>query len=126
MSDKAIAKDGEKPKKKQASDTVKGADFAKLDIRIGKIENVEQIPKSKKLFKLSVDLGGERRTIVAGLAEHYRAEELVGKHVAVVLNMEPVQLMGVKSEGMLLAAEDGKIVSILTIEKSVKPGAKVR
>jgi len=126
ISDKAIAKNGEKPKKNQASDTVKGADFDKLDIRIGKIENVEQIPKSKKLFKLSVDLGGERRTIVAGLAEHYRAEELVGKHVAVVLNMEPVQLMGVKSEGMLLAAEDGKIVSILTIEKSVKPGAKVR
>ena len=126
MPDKAIAKNGEKSQKNQTLNTVKGGDFEKLDIRIGKIENVEQIPKSKKLLKLSVDLGGERRTIVAGLAEHYSAEELVGKHVAVVLNMEPVQLMGVKSEGMLLAAEDGKIVSILTIEKSVKPGAKVR
>lgn len=122
---KIVAKTEEKSQKNQAH-TVKGEDFAKLDIKIGKILEVEHIPKSKKLLKISVDLGGERRTIVAGLADHYRPEELVGKHVAVVLNMEPVQLMGVKSEGMLLAAEDGEVVSILTIEKSVKPGAKVR
>lgn len=123
---KLMVKSEEKSQKKQAPSTIKGEDFEKLDIKIGKILEVEHIPKSKKLLKISVDLGGERRTIVAGLAEHYRAEELVGKHVAVVLNMEPVQLMGVKSEGMLLAAEDGEVVSILTIEKSVKPGAKVR
>jgi methionyl-tRNA synthetase len=127
MSDKKLmAKPEKKTNKKQAPSTVKGEDFEKLDIKIGKILEVEHIPKSKKLLKISVDLGGERRTIVAGLADHYLPEELVGKHVAVVLNMEPVQLMGVKSEGMLLAAEDGEVVSILTIEKSVKPGAKVR
>jgi methionyl-tRNA synthetase len=124
--EKSMVKPEEKSQKKQFPNTIKGEDFAKLDIKIGKILEVERIPKSKKLLKISVDLGTERRTIVAGLAEHYSAEQLVGKHVAVVLNMEPVQLMGVKSEGMLLAAEDGEIVSILTIEKSVKPGSKVR
>lgn len=129
LSNKTIAKQGEGPKnpsKNQNPNTVTEQDFAKLDIRIGKIVGAEPIPKSKKLLKLSIDVVGERRTVVAGLAEHYSPEELVGKHVAMVLNMKPVQLMGIKSEGMLLAAEDEKGLSILTVDKPVKPGAKVR
>ena len=112
--------------KNQAPNTITEQDFAKLDIRIGKILEAEPIPKSKKLLKLSIDVAGEHCTIVAGLAEHYSSEELVGKQVAVVLNMKPVQLMGIKSEGMLLAAEDEGGLSILTVDKPVKPGAKVR
>jgi len=101
-------------------------DFEKLDIRVGKILSAERIPKSKKLLRLEVDLGKEKRTLVAGIAEHYPPEELVGKSIAVVANLEPAKLMGVTSEGMLLAAEDEKGVSIFTPDKPVKPGSKVR
>lgn len=101
-------------------------DFEKLDIQIGKVTKAEKIPGSKKLLKLELELAGERRTIVAGIAEHYPPEELIGKQVAIVTNLEPVKLMGVKSEGMLLAAEDEGKISILTADKPVKPGAKVK
>ncbi len=101
-------------------------DFEKLDIRVGRITKAEKIPGSKKLLKLELELAGERRTIVAGIAEHYPSEKLIGKQVAIVTNLEPVKLMGVKSEGMLLAAEDEEKISILTSDKPVKPGAKVR
>ncbi len=101
-------------------------DFEKLDIQIGKVTKAEKIPGSKKLLKLELELAGERRTIVAGIVEHYPSEELIGKQVAIVTNLEPVKLMGVKSEGMLLAAEDEGKISILTADKPVKPGAKVK
>ncbi len=101
-------------------------DFEKLDIRIGRVTKAEKIPGSKKLLKLELELAGERRTIVAGIAEHYPSEELIGKQVAIVTNLEPVKLMGVKSEGMLLAAGDEGKISILTADKPVKPGAKVK
>jgi len=101
-------------------------DFEKLDIRIGRVTKAEKIPGSKKLLKIELKLAGERRTIVAGIAEHYPPEELIGKQVAIVSNLEPVKLMGVKSEGMLLAAEDEGKISILTSDKPVKPGAKVK
>ena len=101
-------------------------DFEKLDIRIGRVAKVEKIPGSKKLLKLELELAGERRTIVAGIAEHYPSEELTGKQVVIVTNLEPTKLMGVASEGMLLAAEDEGRISILTVDKPVKPGAKVK
>ena len=100
-------------------------DLGKLDIRIGNVVKAERVPKSEKLLKLEVELAKERRTIVAGVAEHYQPEELVGKQVAVIVNLEPAKLMGIKSECMLLAAvEEGKI-SLLTVDKSVKPGVRV-
>jgi len=101
-------------------------EFGRLDIRVGKIVAAEGVPKSKKLLKLNVDLGAEKRTIVAGIAEHYSPEDLVGKSIAVVANLEPVKLMGVTSEGMLLAAEDERGISVFTPDKPVKPGSKVR
>ncbi len=101
-------------------------DFGKLDIRIGQITSAQKIPNSKKLLKLEVEIGKERRTLVAGIAEHYSPEELVGKHVAVVTNLEPAKLMGITSEGMLLAAEDDTGISVLSVDKPVKPGSKVR
>jgi len=100
-------------------------ELGKLDIRIGSVVKAERVPKSEKLLKLEVELAKERRTLVAGVAEHYRPEELIGKQVAVIVNLEPAKLMGIKSEGMLLAAvEEGKI-SLLTVDKPVKPGARV-
>lgn len=101
-------------------------EFGKLDIRVGRIIAAEMIPKSKKLIKLEVDLGKEKRTIVAGIAEKYSPEALLGKHVVVVVNLEPAKLMGVTSEGMLLAAEDESGVSILVTDRPVQPGSKVR
>ncbi len=101
-------------------------EFQKLDIRIGKILKAEKIKGSKKLMKLEVDIGDEVRQIVAGIAEEYRAEELEGELVAVLVNIKPAKLMGVESNGMILAADvDGKPI-LLKPEKDVKPGAKVR
>ena len=100
-------------------------EFKKLDIRVGLVENVEKVPKADKLYKLTVDIGTEKRTLVAGLAEYYKGEELKGKKIIVLTNLEPRKLRGITSQGMLLAAEDGKIVSFLTPEKDVKPGSKI-
>ncbi len=99
--------------------------FKKLDIRIGKILEAEPIPKSKKLIKLIVDIGIEKRTLVAGIADVYTPGELIGKLVPVLVNLQPATLMGVKSNGMILAAEvNGKAV-LLIVEKEVPLGSKV-
>ena len=101
-------------------------DFAKLDLRVGKILKAERIKGSKKLMRLEVDIGDEVRQIVAGIADGYREEELVGKSVVVLANIKPAKIMGVGSDGMVLAADvDGKAV-LLTPEKDVKPGVRIR
>uniref|UniRef100_A0A7C4S5H1 Methionine--tRNA ligase n=1 Tax=Geoglobus ahangari TaxID=113653 RepID=A0A7C4S5H1_9EURY len=101
-------------------------DFAKLDLRVGKILKAERIKGSKKLMRLEVDIGDEVRQIVAGIADGYREEELVGKSVVVLANIKPAKIMGVGSDGMILAADvDGKAV-LLTPEKDVKPGVRIR
>ena len=101
------------------------ADFNKLEIRIAKVVKAEKIPNTKKLLKLEVDIAGKRRTLVAGVAEHYTPEELIDKHVVVLANIEPTELMGVTSEGMILAAIDDDKISLLTVDKPVKHGSKV-
>lgn len=100
-------------------------EFKKLDIRVALIENVEKVPKADKLYKLSIDLGDEKRSLVAGLAEQYKADELKGKKIVILANLEPRKLRGILSEGMLLAAVDGDIVSVLTPDKEISPGAKI-
>ncbi|MFX1444018.1 MAG: methionine--tRNA ligase [Promethearchaeota archaeon] len=120
----------EKIRKKKAGngeiELVSYDEFSKLDIRVALVEKVEKVPNADKLYKLTVDIGSEKRTLVAGLAEYYKAEELKDKKIIVLTNLEPKKLRGITSKGMLLAAEDGKIVSILTPEKDVKPGSKIR
>ncbi len=74
-------------------------DFEKIDLRVGKITAAEKVPKSKKLLKLTVDLGTEQRTIVSGIAHIYEAESLIGKKVPVLANLKPAKLMGVESQG---------------------------
>ena len=101
-------------------------DFAKLDLRVAKIENAERVEGTSKLVRLEVSLGDERRTIVAGIARDYACEELIGKKIIILANLQPKEIRGVKSEGMLLAAEaDGKI-ALLTVDKDIKEGARVR
>jgi len=118
------------PEKKQKGGKdmsyVKFDDFAKIDIRIGKIISVEDHPNADKLYVVKVDLGDEVRQLVAGLKAYYKKEELLNKYVAVITNLEPKKLRGVESQGMLLAADDGENVALLTPEKEVKLGAKVR
>ena len=99
--------------------------FKKIDIRVALVENVEKVPKADKLYKLTIDLGEEKRTLVAGLAQHYNPEELKGKKIVILANLEPRKLKGIESQGMLLAAVDGKIVSVLTPDKDIPPGAKI-
>lgn len=106
-------------------ETVPLEEFKKLDLRIGKVVGAERVQRTRKLLLLKVDIGNETRTLVAGLAEHYKPEELVGKCIVVVANLEPKFIAGFKSEGMLLAAvADDKPVLIVP-EREVPPGTKV-
>ena len=99
-------------------------DFQKLDLRVGRIVSAEPVPKANKLLKLTVDLGREQRTVVAGIAESYRPEALVGKNIILVANLAPRTLRGVESQGMVLAAEsDGQIV-LAGFDAAVQPGSR--
>ena len=100
-------------------------DFAKIDLPVGTIVQAEKIPKAKKLLKLEVDVGG-KRTIVAGIAENYTPEELVGKQIIVVANLKPAKLMGTKSNGMLLAAVDKAGATLAILDKPVKSGTPLK
>jgi methionyl-tRNA synthetase len=101
------------------------AEFGKIDLRVAEVVAAEAVAKSKKLLKLTVSLGDEPRTIVAGIAEHYAPADLVGKKVVVVANLEPAKLMGVQSNGMLLAGSAGAVLGVLTLDRDLPPGAKV-
>jgi len=96
----------------------------KVDLRIGIVLKAEPVPKSKKLLKLSVDLGFEIRTIVSGISQFYDVENLVGKRVVVVANLKPATLMGIQSQGMVLAGSDGPSLEVLSIN-SLSPGSTV-
>ena len=101
-------------------------DFAKLDLRIGTIASAEKVEKADKLLKLQVDLGFETRTIVSGIAQHFKPESLVNKQVIVVVNLAPRKMRGIESQGMILTAEDkdGKL-RLLRPEEMVQPGSSV-
>jgi methionyl-tRNA synthetase len=101
-------------------------DFMKVELRAAKILEAERVPKSKKLMKMRVDVGTEQRTIVAGIAEAYEPEALVGKTVVIVANLKPAKLMGIESNGMVLAASpDGGQPIVLNAEPAA-PGTRVR
>ncbi len=102
------------------------ADFEKLDLRVAVVRAAERLPGADKLLKLELDLGSEVRTVVAGIALSYAPEELVGKRLVLVANLAPARIRGVTSQGMILAAEHGDEVRVLTVDGEVPPGAKVR
>jgi len=101
-------------------------EFQKIDLRIGKVIEAERIEGTDKLLKLKVDLGEEKRQLVAGIAKFYQPEDLIGKEIVVVANLEPKIFRGIESQGMLLAADvEGKPV-FLKPDEEVPPGTKVR
>jgi methionyl-tRNA synthetase len=99
-------------------------EFEKLDLRVAMVTRAESIPRAKKLLKLEVDLG-EKRTIVAGLAESYAPEDLIGKQIILLVNLKPAKIMGTLSNGMMLAATDKKRMAIATVDKMVPPGTSL-
>ncbi len=99
-------------------------EFQKLDLRVGTVLAAQRVPKSKKLVQLTVDLG-EKRQVVAGIGEHYAPEDLVGKTVILVANLKPARLMGVESQGMILAAHDPQGLRLITTDAPTVPGSKV-
>jgi methionyl-tRNA synthetase len=102
-------------------------DFAKLELRVGKVIKAEAVPKKDKLLHLQVDLGeGKPRTIVAGIREAYAPEAMVGKSVIVVANLAPRKMAGLTSEGMILAAGDEQILGLSALDRDVPPGTRVR
>jgi methionyl-tRNA synthetase len=113
--------------KMETSNVITYQEFQKLDLRVAKVLAAENIKKSDKLLKLRVDIG-EERILVAGIAHVYKPEELIGKTIIIVANLQPTKLMGVESQGMLLAADgaDGTGVVLATFDKEAKVGSKVR
>ena len=102
------------------------ADFQKVELRVAEVLAAERLPKSKKLLNLTIQVGDETRTLVAGVAEHYEPASLVGRKVVIVANLQPATLMGVESNGMVLAASHEGTVSLLTLDKDVPSGSRVK
>ncbi len=100
-------------------------DFKKVELVVARILEVKDHPQADKLLVLKVDLGTEQRVLVAGLKGHYSPQELEGKQVIVVSNLEPATIRGIQSQGMLLACQDKERVVIISPEKEVEPGSKV-
>jgi len=101
-------------------------DFQKLDVRIGTILEAESVPGTDKLLKLTVDLGEEKRELVAGIADNYKPEDIKGKQVPILTNLEPKTIKGIESKGMILAIDiDGK-ATLLHPDKQVPNGGKIR
>jgi methionyl-tRNA synthetase len=99
-------------------------DFQKLDLRVARILKAESVPGSEKLLKLSIDVG-ETRTVVSGIAGFYKPDDLIGKHVIVLANLKPAKLMGIRSEGMILAVESEGSIILPALSKEVHPGDPV-
>lgn len=100
-------------------------DFLKLDIRLAKVLSAESIEGSEKLIKLKVSLGEEERTIVAGIAKHYKPEELIDKKILMLANLKPRKIFGIESQGMVLALSDGENLSLIVPDREISEGAKV-
>lgn len=101
-------------------------DFAKIDLRVGKVLEAEKVEKADKLLKLKLEVGEETRQVVAGIAKHYKPEDIIGKYVLIVANLKPVKLRGIESQGMILAASNDKELVLATVDNMIETGAKVK
>lgn len=101
-------------------------EFQKIQLKVAKILEAERVPKSSKLLRLQVDIGAERRQIVAGIGKKYTPEELVGKTIVVVANLKSAKLMGIESQGMVLAAGENEMLGLLGVTEDLAPGTKVK
>lgn len=101
-------------------------EFMKVQLKTAKVITAERVPKSEKLLKLQVSLGSEQRQIVAGIGKKYEPEALIGKTIVIVANLKPAKLMGIESQGMVLAAGDSEVRGLVTLLEDVEPGTKVK
>lgn len=113
------------PEKPEGKSEITIDDFDAVELRAAQIVECEGVPKAKKLLRLTVDLGFERRQVVSGIAKFYKPEELIGKKVVLVCNLKPAKLCGVESYGMILASGDGDDVKVIFLDDSVKNGAEI-
>jgi len=109
-----------------ATPVIQYDDFAKLDLRVATVLEAEAVPKADKLLKLTLDLGAEKRTVVAGLAEAYSPAALVGQRVIFLANLAPRKIRGVESQGMVLAAGEEKVLALSAVDREVPAGTKIR
>jgi methionyl-tRNA synthetase len=107
-------------------DTISYEDFKKLDLRVAKILEAERVENSEKLIKLQIDLGEEKRQIIAGIGQFYNPEDLINKQIVLVCNLEPKALMGLESKGMLLAASNEDQISLLIPDQEIPAGSVVK
>lgn len=122
---KYIAKPAEKVVEEPKTGLISIEELDKVELKVAKILTVEKVPDANKLYKLSVDLGTETRTVVSGLVPYYTEEELIGKKVVLVANLKPVVIRKIESFGMILAAGDGDIVKVLFVDDSVPTGESI-
>lgn len=101
-------------------------EFMKIHLKTAKVLSAERVPKSEKLLKLQVSVGAEQRQIVAGIGKRYEPESLIGKTIVIVANLKPAKLMGIESQGMVLAAGDTEVRGLATFMEDVEPGTKVK
>ncbi|MFC2118568.1 methionine--tRNA ligase [Bacteroidota bacterium] len=113
---------------KKALENISFEDFTKLDIRVGTILEAEKVPKTKKLIKLLIDSGIDKRTVVSGIAEYYKPEEIIGKKVSLLVNLEPRKIKGIESQGMILMAEnqEGELSFISPDKQNMIPGSEIK
>lgn len=113
-------------KKEDSTPQITIEEFMKVDLRTARVLTAERVQGTDRLLKLEVELGSERRQLVAGIAQNYPPESLVGKRIVVVANLKPARVRGVESRGMLLAADGGEGPIVATFEVDVAPGTRVR
>jgi methionyl-tRNA synthetase len=120
-----LAKNGKDEAKVSLKPIISYEDFDKIDLRVAKIVGAERVEKSDKLIKLTLMVGVEERVIIAGIGKHYTPEELIGKKIVIIANLEPRKLMGIASNGMLLAASNENELSVLTVDKDIEEGLSI-
>ena len=101
------------------------ADFKKIELRVAKVLEAERVEGSDKLIKMQLSLGEEKRQVIGGIGKTYEPEQLIGREIIIVANLEPRNLMGLESQGMLLAASDENGIALLAPDKEVTPGFKI-
>ena len=106
-------------------ETINFEDFLKVDLRLGKIVEAEKVEGSVKIIKTIIDLGETKKQILAGIGEYYNPEDLINKNVVIVANLSPKKIMGMDSEGMMLALKDENNLSLLFTDKDIEKGSRV-
>ena len=126
MSDTEARQTGTSPVHGSTSDRIGIEDFARIEMRVGLVQAAERVQGSKKLIKMQVDIGSEVRQVVAGIAEAYEPAALLNKKVVIVANLKPARIMGLESNGMIVAASDGTRPVLATFTEEVSSGSLLK